>query len=268
MDRRFHIKSLTLKGAVIDLPVRCKIPVAVFRPRRPPDFRICLIVPVIFRKIHFFPEILCPFPFPDAGLLVSIFIKRRNAILRSSLFVFRVIGRTRRIEDRFPVFVSCICKNTSLLFCPYPAFVKSAYCQHDMCMRIAVALIVQRPISDHAPRDKVFHDIASGTIDLLLSGQFRREGYLDFTGKLRIGALFLLLNLVPEAGAIAQMLWRVFRQQDFIHDDAAFVCKVMDESCFLVPELFTGTIRCRSNSGTPARTRYDLNGTMVNGHIA
>lgn len=263
MDRRFHIKSLTLKGAVIDLPVRCKIPVAVFRPRRPPDFRICLIVPVVFWKAHFFPEIFCPFSLPDAGLLVSAFIKRRDTILCSPLFVFRVIGRTGRIEGRFPVFVSCICKNTSLLFCPSPAFVKSAYCQHDMCMRIAVALIVQRPISNHAPGNKVFHDIASGTIDLLLSGQFRRESNFDFTRKLCVGALFLLLHLIPETGTVAKMLWRVFRQQDLIHDNAAFVCKVMNESCFLVPELFTGTIRCRSNSGTPARTRYDLNRAMV-----
>ena len=59
----------------------------------------------------------------------------------------------------------------------------------------------------------------------------------------------------------------MLRKQDFAHDDSAFPGEVMQNSGFIIQQLFTGTVCGGRNRGPAGGAADDLDGAVVDSHI-
>ena len=96
------------------------------------------------------------------------------------------------------MFITGICKDSLLLLQPLLMLVDSAHRQHDMCMRIAVTLIMQRPVSNHSFAYKVLLNICPHTGNLLIAIHFCRKCHLNFPGELCVRSFLDFLHFIPE----------------------------------------------------------------------
>ena len=128
--------------------------------------------------------------------------------------------------------------------------------------------IVQGQVGDHPPRHELLHHKAPDERQPLLGRQLVRQGDIDFTGKLRIPALFHLLDVVPEGFPVAQPLRGSLRQKDFLMHHPALGTVV--KSLILPPVLQTlgGPIGGYGHHRTASAvllTRNDLRFEVVDG---
>ena len=128
--------------------------------------------------------------------------------------------------------------------------------------------IVQGEVGDHPPRHELLHHKAPDERQPLLGRQLVRQGDVDFTGKLRIPALFHLLDVVPEGFAVAQPRRGSLREKDFLMHHPALGTVV--KGLILPPVLQTlgGPIGGYGHHGTASAvmlTRNDLRFEVVDG---
>ncbi len=239
----------------------------MFCPGSPPLLCPGTVVPVISRDGDFLPKVLGTFPFPDSCFLVPVFIEYRDAVLCCLFFIMRIICRQHRIINCSPLFILCIGKHGFLLFLPGMILAKPPHCQKDMGMRIAVLFVMQCPVSNHPFADKIFLNIISDTLDLLLPVHLRRQSHFDFPGQLCVGSFFYFLNLIPEGLPIPVLLRRILRKQDLTHHHTAFFRKVMGQTGLLVCQLLPCTVCCGCHCRPSAGSADDFNGAMINCHF-
>ncbi|MCY1363677.1 hypothetical protein D9M69_504500 [compost metagenome] len=80
---------------------------------------------------------------------------------------------------------------------PEPVLCERSQRRHQMHMRIAGGVVVD-PVRRHALGRNLSGNKISHEVDVLLRGQFERQGNGHILGELRIGALLELFDLVPE----------------------------------------------------------------------
>ena len=267
MDGRFLIQPLTFIGAVINLLILLKIPVAVLRPGRSPSFRIGSVIPVVSWNVDLLPQIFYPFSLSDPGFLIPVFIQCRYPIPGSILPVFRIINRQSRIKHCPAVFILRIRKNGFCFLLPVFILIEPPHRQHDMCMRVSIAFVVQCPVRNHSFRDKVFPDIGTDTFNLLWSRHFHRESDLHFPGQLCVASFLCFLYFVPKSLTVLVNYRRMFRKQDLTHDNPALCRKVMLNSGFVIQQLLSGSICGGGHRRAAGRTADNLYRTVVNCHF-
>ena len=81
--------------------------------------------------------------------------------------------------------------------------------------------VVQGEVGHHPPRHELLHHEAPDERQPLLGCQLVGQRNVDFTGKLRIPALFHLLDVVPEGFPVTEPLRGSLRQKDFLMNHSA-----------------------------------------------
>gem|GEM_PF-6604327 len=103
-----------------------------------------------------------------------------------------------------------------------------------MCMRITVAFVVQRPISDHAFAYEVVLNETPDTFDLFFATHLGRQGNFDLTGELSVRSFLDLLHLVPQNFAVLITLRSIGRKHDLAKDNAALAGEVVRNAGLVV----------------------------------
>ena len=177
--RQAIFNALPLKRTHIDAlhPSRCfERRVLCSRPILPPDFAVLALVPIDSIDLDALPaSVRCA----DA---VSVFVERVDIL---------------RFGQPLPVFVHC------------------AKRQHDVNMRVAVALVVIEEITNHAFVHKFLLTEIADEGKVLLVSQFARQGKEHRACRLRVDARFCCVYRVPERLRIGIRSRRVGRQHDF-----------------------------------------------------
>jgi len=177
--RQAILNALSLKRTHIDAlcSTRCfERRVLCRRPILPPDFAVLALVPIDGIDLDTLPAS----------------VRRADAV---SVFVERV--DILRFGQPLAVFVHC------------------AKRQHDVNMRVAVALVVIEEIADHALVHKFLLTEIADEGKVLLISQFTRQSKEHRTRRLRVGACFRCVHCVPKRLRIGIRSRRVGRQHDF-----------------------------------------------------
>ena len=251
MNGGFLVQPLPCVRAVVDLLFLFQVLVAVLRPGCPPLFSILPVIPVVGRNGDFLPEVFRSLAFPDPRFLLPVFVKLRDAILRSVLPVFWIIGGERRVKYGSPFRVSGVGKYGFRFRLPLLILIEAAYRQHDVCVGVAVVFVVKRPVGDHAFRNEVLLNVIPDAFDLLGTSHLNRKSDFHFPGKLSVRSPFCFLHFVPENLTVPECWRYMLRKQDFAHDDTAFPGEVIQHSGFIIQQLFTGTV-CSGRYRRPA----------------
>lgn len=193
-----------------------------------------MLVPIVCRNRNLLPQIFRPLAFPFTRFLPAVFVKRRDAVPGSAFFIFRIITGEGRIIDGTAIPVAGICENCFLFLQPLLMLVNPAHCQNDMCVRITITFIMQRPVRDHSFAYKIVLNIRSYTGNLITTFHFYGERHFDFPGKLCIGSLLDFLHFIPQRFAIRITIRCILRQEDLIHHNSAFPCEVVSNTGFII----------------------------------
>ena len=106
--------------------------------------------------------------------------------------------------------------------------------------------VVQGQVGDHPLRHELLHHEAPNERQPLLGRQLMRQGDIDFSGKLRIAALFKLLDMVPEGFSLSQPFRGSLRQQNFLMNHAALRAVVKSLPLPLILQTLGSPIGCYS----------------------
>ena len=136
-----------------------------------------------------------------------------------------------------------------------------------MRVRISIAFIVKCPVRDHSLVHEIFHYVLPYTFDLLFPVHLNGKCDFHLTSHLCIGTFFHSLDTVPKDLSITVFFRCIFRKQDLRHDDSAFSCKVMYESCLFIVQLFAAAICGSGDSRFAAGAADHFDTAVINGHL-
>nr|WP_316199192.1 hypothetical protein [Bradyrhizobium sp. SZCCHNS2002] len=121
-------------------------------------------------------------------------------------------------------------------------------------------------IGHHAPAHERLPDEVQEQFSPGIAVKLMGKGQVDFTRKLGVLAGLQLLNVIPEALAVAQDGSSPEGKEDLRMHHPATIAVVVHESGALVSQPFTGTIGCSGEGRLPLRPTDHLHREMIARH--
>lgn len=123
--------------------------------------------------------------------------------------------------------------------------------EHDMRMKILWMIatrghgVMQSEVRHHAPAGELGADIRLHQLTPCLSTQFVRQGKVDFTGELRVGAALHPLHRVPQLLAVGQPQRPTLGHDDLAVGDALLAAVILRLAAACVMQLLACPVGCR-----------------------
>lgn len=138
--------------------------------------------------------------------------------------------------------------------------------QHDVCVRVSIALVVDGVVGDHPHRRECLTIFLDRSFLFFLS-ELTRQGKNDLTGKASVLS-FAGFHFVPERSPICKTRGGILRQKNLRIDYAAFAGVVMQHAIVVVADSFAASVSGGSDGRATFATGNDIDLGIVDCHFA